>query len=677
MGAVSGATETEPNGDTSSADVAGSRIVGAVGYSSGLDRDGADWYSFSVSREGRLDLSISNDTTLSGSVELYASNGSTSTSLGSVYLGASGSAVRSYPSLSPGDYFIKVRPSSSSYYGAYSIQLGFTGTLVEVDQDGDGVPDTEDPFPADPTEWADSDGDGIGDNADDDLTADDGSDSSDDPYANPPYQADLVLSLETASATVIAGEKFALRVIVANQGPDIAPAGGELTLSLLGGEFSETPLGCLGEAGAAVCSLPQIAVGETVIFEFAISANGQDQVSVTGSVSGAGVDPSPANNIRTFAVDVSPSSSDSALLTRFAPVLYFYEDDYTPRAIDEFISHSVLSRLSQANRYGQKTVVGYGENLAPYEDLSYEAAVISKDKLPALADGNSYVLDLQDSSDYTYEKWGWRRPRPVAPANAYFYWTGDAADYFSEPFLLSRDEALPIVYGNVLRTPDRIYLQYYLFYFVNEWNGNGGPFGTGFHEGDWEFVAVELDADGVPLRAGASVHVPAMISSPLCGEISNKGGESRLWDEVQRYGDHPVMYVAKGGHATYMFRGESSYCYLPFSRGTDRHDGVDVAYATSDAAAYLTRSVAYDVVNISEDDNVQGWLMSPVIWGRDAGGDDREVVEPPVMFPAAAQIYEPSKYDGRWDQTGVWLDERFIPGDSSSDPLTGPGSTVQ
>ena len=35
-----------------------------------------------------------------------------------------------------------------------------------ADSDGDGVPDKDDAFPNDPTEWADTDGDGVGDNAD-------------------------------------------------------------------------------------------------------------------------------------------------------------------------------------------------------------------------------------------------------------------------------------------------------------------------------------------------------------------------------------------------------------------------------------------------------------------------------------------------------------------------------
>merc|ERR1719343_1021290 len=35
------------------------------------------------------------------------------------------------------------------------------------DLDGDGVPNSQDPFPEDKTEWSDMDGDGVGDNKDD------------------------------------------------------------------------------------------------------------------------------------------------------------------------------------------------------------------------------------------------------------------------------------------------------------------------------------------------------------------------------------------------------------------------------------------------------------------------------------------------------------------------------
>jgi hypothetical protein len=43
---------------------------------------------------------------------------------------------------------------------------GADGSTVAGDEDGDGIPDTEDAFPNNPFEWKDSDGDGVGDNSD-------------------------------------------------------------------------------------------------------------------------------------------------------------------------------------------------------------------------------------------------------------------------------------------------------------------------------------------------------------------------------------------------------------------------------------------------------------------------------------------------------------------------------
>ncbi len=55
--------------------------------------------------------------------------------------------------------------SSSSWFR--SLRPHFL-TVSSTDSDGDGVPDSEDAFPTDPTEWSDNDLDGVGDNADTD-----------------------------------------------------------------------------------------------------------------------------------------------------------------------------------------------------------------------------------------------------------------------------------------------------------------------------------------------------------------------------------------------------------------------------------------------------------------------------------------------------------------------------
>ncbi|MGH1439869.1 MAG: S8 family serine peptidase [Cellvibrionaceae bacterium] len=64
-----------------------------------------------------------------------------------------------------------VLPDTSSGRDGDLVSFGSSGGFAEiapppVDSDGDGVPDSEDAFPNDPTETRDSDGDGIGDNAD-------------------------------------------------------------------------------------------------------------------------------------------------------------------------------------------------------------------------------------------------------------------------------------------------------------------------------------------------------------------------------------------------------------------------------------------------------------------------------------------------------------------------------
>jgi len=53
------------------------------------------------------------------------------------------------------------------------------GDVIDTDDDGDGVPDSEDTFPLDPSESTDTDGDGVGDTADTDKDGDGVLDTSD------------------------------------------------------------------------------------------------------------------------------------------------------------------------------------------------------------------------------------------------------------------------------------------------------------------------------------------------------------------------------------------------------------------------------------------------------------------------------------------------------------------
>jgi hypothetical protein len=80
-----------------------------------------------------------------------------------------GAASQSRSWAAAGQYAVKAQARDSlglesAWSSAKTVTISSPAPVV-MDSDGDGVPDSQDAFPNDPTEWRDSDGDGIGDNA--------------------------------------------------------------------------------------------------------------------------------------------------------------------------------------------------------------------------------------------------------------------------------------------------------------------------------------------------------------------------------------------------------------------------------------------------------------------------------------------------------------------------------
>jgi hypothetical protein len=99
----------------------------------------------------------------------------------------------------------------------------------------------------------------------------------------------------------------------------------------------------------------------------------------------------------------------------------------------------------------------------------------------------------------------------------------------------------PAVYAHVATEPehpDRLALQYWIFYPFNDWNNN--------HEGDWEMVQLVF--------AAASAD-DALTKQPLeIGYSQHEGGEKAAWgdDKLDLVdGTHPVVYPAAGSHANF------------------------------------------------------------------------------------------------------------------------------
>jgi hypothetical protein len=176
------------------------------------------------------------------------------------------------------------------------------------------------------------------------------------------------------------------------------------------------------------------------------------------------------------------------------------------------------------------------------------------------------------------------------------YATGDAAladdrigvtskNYVAEAQALhAQPQYANRVYGHTATDNDgRLWLAYWFFYFYNDYNLVGPFVKAGLHEGDWEMIQLRLDPTGaVPDLAVYAQHTHA---------------GQRPWNQVERVGDQPVVYPARGSHASYF--------------SADVHwtgDWFDFADGKRPAPP-LTLEILSDVAGVND------WALWPGMWG--------------------------------------------------------------
>jgi hypothetical protein len=103
-------------------------------------------------------------------------------------------------------------------------------------------------------------------------------------------------------------------------------------------------------------------------------------------------------------------------------------------------------------------------------------------------------------------------------------------------------------YGRVVRENGWIVLQYWYFYPFNNWRS--GFFGANDHEADWEMVNIYVYEDD---KGAVQPSWVAYASHNFSGDDLR-----RHWDdpEVQKAGEHPIVFVGGGSHASYFQDGE-------------------------------------------------------------------------------------------------------------------------
>jgi hypothetical protein len=143
------------------------------------------------------------------------------------------------------------------------------------------------------------------------------------------------------------------------------------------------------------------------------------------------------------------------------------------------------------------------------------------------------------------------------------------------------------VYGHTVR--DRqgaLWLQYWFFYYYND----KALLGNGRHEGDWEMIQVRIGAGEAPDVATYAQH---------------KRGERCAWEEVEKKEGAPVVYSARGSHASYLRRGNHA-TEVPL-----------VGWDYNDAGGPLVRPH----VNLITDTD-PSWVAWPGRWGSTRPGAD-------------------------------------------------------
>jgi VPS62-like protein len=170
------------------------------------------------------------------------------------------------------------------------------------------------------------------------------------------------------------------------------------------------------------------------------------------------------------------------------------------------------------------------------------------------------------------------------------------------------------VYGHAAVGGDgRQWLQYWFFYFYNDYNLIGQLVRGGLHEGDWEMIQLRLDGAGAPDYAVYAQHA---------------GAEGRRWQQVDLLPgtQRPIVYVARGSHASY------------FEPGT-HWTGHWFDYADG-----KRKSPEPTLEIVHDGDRRYHWVSWPGRWGDTKAPGDNPIDANSPRGPAAhAQWSDPSR----------------------------------
>jgi hypothetical protein len=295
-----------------------------------------------------------------------------------------------------------------------------------------------------------------------------------------------------------------------------------------------------------------------------------------------------------------------ALLTEHAPILHYDSDELfhalSPGALTDY--HQEAFPLAGASTLKD----GLGEFANAH---------------PALADNPDFDLDLLRLGylGSFYPSGGDSgRAGSQGSASDFVSARGNEADdlYQGDSSYMEAQDGYPgrIMSRVAFGSDDRLWLQYWLFYYANPRLVSEANVVEGPHEGDWEWVQIRLTDTLAPDLAAYSQH----------GE-----GQYCEWSSVDRSTERPNVYVALDSHANYFSDGSDPDAIPPTQAGfPPRVDTYPWDTADGGGGTLLTP----DPMPI--DETSPSWIAWPGTWGdseSSPGGPRFQDQEDPARRP--------------------------------------------
>jgi hypothetical protein len=194
----------------------------------------------------------------------------------------------------------------------------------------------------------------------------------------------------------------------------------------------------------------------------------------------------------------------------------------------------------------------------------------------------------------------------------------------------------PTIYARVKEGTDYTVVQYWFFYYFNDWRN--------FHEGDWELV--QLNFPGYTAAELLEREEPPVFAA----YSQHQAGQKMSWKDMQTRelvmtGTHPVVYVAQGSHANYFTPGQ-------FWSGLDFDDTGITSWRVIEP-----EELKVVILNETEKEETE-WLDFQGYWGKYLGFSISVLgLKFQQHGPFGPQWGEGGKVSQKWEQPEAWATE--------------------